>query len=247
MKTRKKISHLPPPSPSVEDIVDASVGVFSALALLDEEHKIEAINAIRLELCKYSPFKDEPVDCVQWVPFEQVQANDYNPNTVAPPEMKLLELSIREDGYTQPIVTWAREGVNEVVDGFHRNRVARESVVVRKRVKGHLPIVTINEGRAELTDRMASTIRHNRARGKHNVDSMSDIVVELKKRNRSEQWIAEHLGMDADEVLRLCQISGLVEVFATTQFSKAWDVEVFEDERQIDLDAEVAEDERDVS
>ncbi len=223
--------------PSLDDIVASCAEFFAPLASLSQADRIAAVNAIRLELRKHSPFKDEPVDCVQWVPFEQVEANDYNPNSVAPPEMKLLELSIKEDGYTQPIVTWGREGVNEVVDGFHRNRVARESAVVRKRVHGHLPVVVINEGRSELTDRMASTIRHNRARGKHSVDSMSDIVVELKKRNRSEQWIAEHLGMDADEVLRLCQISGLVEVFATTQFSKAWDVEVFEDDSAIDLEA----------
>ena len=217
-------------SDRVQSILERAVALFSELGDLKEPDRIEAVNVLRMALREHSPFRAEPVDCVQWVPGDQVVANEYNPNTVAPPEMKLLELSIKEDGYTQQIVSYKRaDGVNEVVDGFHRNRVGKESAYVRKRIKGYLPVVVINEGREGLTDRMAATIRHNRARGKHNVDSMTDIVVELKKRNRSEEWIAEHLGMSPDEVLRLCQISGLTEMFATTEFSKAWDVEALDD------------------
>lgn len=203
--------------------------LFSQLADMPLKQRVEALNSIRLALAEYSPFKTEPVDCVQWVKNTEVQANDYNPNTVAPPEMKLLELSIQEDGYTQPIVSWSRDNVYEVIDGFHRHRVGKESKVIQKRINGYLPLVVINKDRSEKSDRMASTIRHNRARGKHGVDSMSDIVVELKKRNRSEEWIAKHLGMDADEVLRLCQVSGLVEMFSNTEFSKSWDIEVSDD------------------
>lgn len=207
--------------------------LFDEIAALPLTEKVAALNAVRSRLHALSPFKDEPVDLVLWERGEQVVANDYNPNTVAPPEMRLLELSIKEDGYTQPIVTWSRgedgEPVNEVVDGFHRNRVGKESKDIKKRLHGYLPVVVINQGRSEVTDRMAATIRHNRARGKHSVDRMTDIVVELKKRNRSAEWIAEHLGMDADEVLRLCQISGLAEVFADTAFSKSWDIEIIED------------------
>lgn len=214
---------------SPDDIVSQCSNLFQNLEQLPLAKKVETINAIRLALAQYSPFKTEPVDCVQWVPNTEVQANDYNPNTVAPPEMKLLELSIQEDGYTQPIVSWAREDKYEVIDGFHRHRVGKESKVIQKRINGYLPLVVINKDRSELSDRMASTIRHNRARGKHGVDSMSDIVVELKKRNRSEEWIAKHLGMDADEVLRLCQVSGLVEMFSNTEFSKSWDIEVTND------------------
>lgn len=206
-------------------IADRSAELFKELEALPLERRVAAINEIRMALREYSPFKTEPVDCVQWVPNTEVTANEYNPNTVAPPEMKLLELSIQEDGYTQPIVSWARDGVYEVIDGFHRHRVGKESKEIQKRIKGYLPLVVINEGRTELTDRMASTIRHNRARGKHGVDSMSDIVVELKKRNRSDDWIAKHLGMDPDEVLRLCQISGLTEMFSNSQFSQSWDVD----------------------
>lgn len=199
--------------------------LFKRLEDMPMREKVTTINAIRLALAEHSPFKSEPVDCVQWIKNTEVQANDYNPNTVAPPEMKLLELSIQEDGYTQPIVSWQRDDTYEVIDGFHRHRVGKESKVIQKRINGYLPLVVINKDRSEKSDRMASTIRHNRARGKHGVDSMSDIVVELKKRNRSEDWIAKHLGMDSDEVLRLCQVSGLVEMFANTEFSKSWDIE----------------------
>lgn len=213
-------------------VVDKAKELFVSLDKMPLKERVEAINAIRLALREYSPFKTEPVDCVQWVPNTAVTANEYNPNTVAPPEMKLLELSIQEDGYTQPIVSWSRDGVYEVVDGFHRHRVGKESKDIQKRVKGYLPLVVINENRTELTDRMASTIRHNRARGKHGVESMTDIVVELKRRNRSDEWIAKHLGMDPDEVLRLTQISGLAEMFSKTEFSKAWDLEVYQDNGQ---------------
>lgn len=211
------------------DILSQCSEIFSPLAEMPIKERVETLNAIRLELSKYSPFNTEPVDCVQWIPNTEVQSNDYNPNTVAPPEMKLLELSIREDGYTQPIVSWSRDGIYEVIDGFHRHRVGKESKPIQARIKGYLPLVVINKERSEKSDRMASTIRHNRARGKHGVDSMSDIVVELKKRNRSEDWIAKHLGMDSDEVLRLCQVSGLVELFSNSEFSKSWDIDMVDD------------------
>jgi ParB-like chromosome segregation protein Spo0J len=195
----------------------------------DREAHIEILNKVREELHAISPFKDEPVDLVTWVKAETVQANDYNPNTVAPPEMKLLEHSILEDGYTQPIVTFLNEQSREVVDGFHRNRVGKESEPVKTRVHGYLPVVTINEQRTDKADRIAATIRHNRARGKHRIDAMSSIVVELKRRNWSDKKIANELGMEPDEVLRLYQISGLAEMFADKEFSEAWEAESFED------------------
>ncbi len=151
-------------------------------------------------------------------------ANDYNPNSVAPPEMKLLERSIQADGYTQPIVSWHRDDVYEVVDGFHRHRVGKESAPVRERIMGYLPLVVINQERADKSDRIAATIRHNRARGKHRVEAMSDIVIELKRRNWSAEKIGRELGMEPDEVLRLCQITGLEEVFKDQEFSKGWEV-----------------------
>jgi ParB-like chromosome segregation protein Spo0J len=196
------------------------------LADLPEQARIEAINEIKQALHAISPLKNEPVDCVLWVPAEQVQANDYNPNQVAPPEMRLLETSIREDGYTQPIVTWSDNSHFEVVDGFHRNRVGRESPSIRKRIMGYLPITVINPDREDRGDRIASTIRHNRARGKHQVQGMSDIVLELKRRNWTDEKICKQLGMDPDEVLRLTQIQGLAEMFADQEFSEAWEVDL---------------------
>lgn len=161
--------------------------------------------------------QDHPVSRVQWVPAELVQANDYNPNSVAPPEMKLLQISIESDGFTQPIVAWWTGEHYEVVDGFHRHLIGKNMGL------SHLPVVVINDGRADKADRVASTIRHNRARGKHQVGAMSEIVLELARRNWSDDKIARELGMDSDEVLRLKQISGLAEMFADREFSEAWD------------------------
>lgn len=199
---------------------------------LSEIERINAINKLKLALHEVSPFKNEPVDCVLWVACDTVHANDYNPNSVAPPEMALLHTSIKEDGYTQPIVTMLEdEGTREVIDGFHRHRVGKEYADIASRIRGYLPVVTINENREDKGDRIASTIRHNRARGKHRVESMSEIVVDLKKRNWSDEKIAKQLGMDADEVLRLSQISGLAEMFTDQEFSQAWEVgEINEDD-----------------
>ena len=204
--------------------------LFAELSDLPLELKVIALNRIRKILSAHSPFADEPVDCVVWVKNEAVIANDYNPNSVAPPEMELLEHSILSDGYTQPIVTWNNDNKTEVIDGFHRNRVGKESRKVKERIHGYLPIVTIKQDREGRNDRIAATIRHNRARGKHQIDSMSDIVIELKKRNWSDNRIGKELGMDPDEILRLCQISGLVEVFADHNFSEAWEAEIFSEE-----------------
>ena len=190
---------------------------------MDLSDQVFALNNVRLMLHEAGPFSGEPVDLVQWVPNSDVEANDYNPNSVAPPEMELLRLSISNDGYTQPIVTFPHDGKIEVVDGFHRNRVGKECEDIQKRVKGYLPTVKIRNSQEGQNDRMASTIRHNRARGKHSVEAMSDIVIELRRRNWSEKKIGKELGMDPDEVLRLCQISGLAEMFADQDFSEAWE------------------------
>lgn len=203
--------------------------IASKLLCMDMAERIKALNEVRRIIATASPFNQEPVDCIQWVPQELVRANDYNPNSVAPPEMELLRHSIMEDGYTQPIVAWDSEGF-EVVDGFHRHRVGKELADVRDRIHGHLPLAIIKNDRSDRNDRIAATIRHNRARGKHKVESMSDIVIELKKRNWSDERISKELGMDADEVLRLCQVAGLVEVFGDEQFSEAWEAGIFDNE-----------------
>ena len=205
----------------------------SFLGDLDQEDRVEAINKLREVIHSYSPFKENPVDFVKWVKNTEVMANDYNPNAVAPPEMKLLEHSIDHDGYTQPIVAWEKEDEIEVIDGFHRHRVGKESKSVQKKVHGYLPIVAIKDDCQGRNDRIASTIRHNRARGKHKVESMSDIVLELKRRNWSPKKIGKELGMDQDEVLRLVQITGVAEMFKDKEFSEAWEVADYEEVDEI--------------
>ena len=192
---------------------------------------VDRLNTLRRGIHQLSPFREEPVDLVEWVPAGQVIANDYNPNAVAPPEMELLELSITADGYTQPIVSLPNGDDREVVDGFHRHRVGKESPAVSERIMGYLPLVSIRADREGKADRIAATIRHNRARGKHQVLAMSDIVLELKRRNWSDDKIGRELGMDPDEVLRLAQITGMAEAFKDRDFSEAWEPVLDVDDR----------------
>lgn len=206
--------------------IEKARGLAEDLVALPATERVAVINEIKRLLHAVSPLREEPVDCVLWVPAASVQANDYNPNVVAPPEMRLLEHSIREDGYTQPVVTWLDgDDLREVIDGFHRRRVGTECKDIRSRTLGLLPVTTINADRESRPDRISATIRHNRARGKHQVQAMSEIVIELSRRNWSDDKIAKELGMDPDEVLRMKQISGLAEMFADREFSEAWEIE----------------------
>lgn len=168
-------------------------------------------------MIKFSTYQS-PVYNVIRVPIEKIRANAYNPNAVAPPELKLLELSIWEDGYTMPIVCYylPEEDIYEIVDGFHRYIVMQTSKRIRDREQGHLPVVIIDK---DISNRMASTIRHNRARGTHSIDLMVNIVKELKEAGMSDQWIMKNIGMDADEILRLKQLSGLASLFRNNEFS----------------------------
>ncbi|MFQ8724980.1 MAG: IbrB-like domain-containing protein [Veillonella sp.] len=162
-----------------------------------------------------------PVYNIIAVPIEKIRANEYNPNSVAPAEMKLLYDSIKEDGYTMPIVCYYDKDADmyEIVDGFHRYSIMLKYKNIREREGGRLPVSVIDK---PISGRMASTIRHNRARGSHNVDLMSNIVAELVKMGLSNDWIGKHLGMDADEVIRLKQITGLAALFKDREFSKSW-------------------------
>lgn len=162
-----------------------------------------------------------PVYHVISVPIEKIKPNTYNPNSVAPPELKLLYDSIREDGYTMPVVCYHDKTSDTyvIVDGFHRYRIMLEHPDIYQREGGMLPVSVIDK---PLDHRMASTIRHNRARGSHNVDLMSNIIKELHELGRSDAWISKHLGMDRDEILRLKQITGLAALFQEADFGKAW-------------------------
>lgn len=206
------------------DLVDAVNAITEILAAMKESEAIGSINYITEKLNYVHPLKREPVSSVKWVPAEMVTANDYNPNSVAPPEMKLLHLSIKEDGYTQPIVTyWDDEsGKYIIVDGFHRNRIGREKGDIKARVLGMLPIVEIDK---PIEDRIASTIRHNRARGKHAIDPMINIVARMLSEGMSDSEVARNLGMDADELLRFKQNTGLGDLFKDREYSKSWGVE----------------------
>ena len=165
-----------------------------------------------------------PVYNVLSIPVQKIQANAYNPNSVASPEMKLLYESILNDGYTMPIVCYYLPEIDkyEIVDGFHRYTIIKKHKDIFDREEGRLPVVVIDK---DISNRMASTIRHNRARGSHSIDLMSNIVAELIEMGKSDKWIAKHLGMDADELLRLKQITGLASLFKDKEFSKSWEIE----------------------
>jgi ParB-like chromosome segregation protein Spo0J len=163
-----------------------------------------------------------PVYNVMAVPIEKIQANAYNPNAVAPPEMALLYRSIKEDGYTMPIVCYYLADVDryEIVDGYHRYTIMLKHKDIYERENGMLPVSVIDK---PISERMASTIRHNRARGSHDIDLMSNIVAELVESGMSDAWIAKNLGMDFDELLRLKQITGIAALFKDRDFSRAWE------------------------
>lgn len=215
---------------TADEIIQECKPMFFDIWQMPLEERVNTINTLREMLHAVSPFNTEPVDFVRWVKNPLVHANDYNPNSVAPPEMALLHRSIQADGYTQPIVSMPDpDGRFEVIDGFHRHRVGKECEDIQSRVHGYLPLVEIRTSQHDRNDRMAATIRHNRARGEHRVESMADIVVELKRRFWSDEKIAKELGMEPDEVLRLTQVTGLAGLFADREFSQAWEADRFDE------------------
>jgi len=195
--------------------------LLTGLDAVSDDERLDAIEAIREKLHLVSPLKSQPVDRIRWVPIEMVSPNDYNPNAVAEVEMKLLYHSIKNDGYTQPIVTiWDEEaGVFVIVDGFHRYYVCKMNEDIRTRNNGRLPIVVIDKG---INDRMASTVRHNRARGKHSIAGMSNMVFSMLDEGWGDADICNELGMEAGELARLKHISGFSKLFEKAEYSKAW-------------------------
>lgn len=185
----------------------------------DLEDQVEMLNRVRQRLHDRSPFS-EPVENIRWVKQDRIEGNDYNPNEVATPEMDLLHKSIKEDGYTQPVVTYETgEDEYEVVDGYHRTLIGKTRDDIRERLNDHIPVTVIDK---DLNERMSSTIRHNRARGTHQIRDMSDLVASLTKQGWDDDRICEELGMELDEVLRLKQVSGLKDVFSDHEFSQSW-------------------------
>lgn len=200
-----------------EVLLEAVEQYFETTDDLDEQ--VATLNALRERLHDVSPFQ-EPVEHIKWVKQADVEGNDYNPNEVATPEMDLLHKSIKEDGYTQPIVTYEVDaGEYEVVDGYHRTLIGKTRDDIRERLHDHVPVTVIDKPREE---RMSSTIRHNRARGTHQIRDMSNLVVELYDRGWDDERIMDELGMERDEVLRLKQVSGLKQAFSGHEFSQSW-------------------------
>jgi ParB-like chromosome segregation protein Spo0J len=209
---------------ALSDVREKAEDLANAIDKIPMPQRAEALNEVRRTLHEVSPFQDHPVDCVQWVQIERVEGNDYNPNDVAPPEMKLLKRSIEADGYTQPVVTHSEEsGRFDVVDGEHRSAIPKEYKGVRESVRGYLPVTQIRDEQDDRKNRIAATIRHNRARGVHGVGPMTDVVAELVRRGWSDEEVARQLGMDADEVLRFKHASGLPELFEGEEYSRAWE------------------------
>lgn len=191
--------------------------------LSNNDQKIDTLNQVRKQLHEVSPLKHHPVDYVEWVKSETIEANDYNPNHVAPPEEKLLLKSISVDGYTMSIVTSKEEKIRRIVDGFNRRQIERNYKKISNSTFGRVPVTTIRDEMNSLANRIASTIRHNRARGEHAIDGMVKIVKILKHDcDMSDDWIIRNIGMDADELLRLSQLSGLAELFRGKEFSSSW-------------------------
>ena len=188
---------------------------------LTEEHKILYVEKLKEKLNNITNLKTQPVNHIRWVDIDKVQANDYNPNSVAKVEMGLLYTSIKHDGYTQPIVTIYDKQIDKyiIVDGFHRYFVCKSNKDILERNHGKLPIVVIDK---DINDRMASTVRHNRARGKHSVNGMSHMVFTMLENGWKDEDICNHLGMEADELLRLKHITGFSKLFEDAEYSKAW-------------------------
>jgi ParB-like chromosome segregation protein Spo0J len=193
------------------------------LSIENVDDKIQTLNLVRESLHQVSPLKHHPVDFVRWEKSIKVEANEYNPNAVAPPEMLLLYESIKNDGYTMPIVSFKDDDITRIVDGFHRRETERRNKDISESTHGYVPLTSVRTEQSDSSNRMASTIRHNRARGSHNIDLMSQIVSELVEMGKGDAWICKHIGMSIDELLRMKQITGLASLFENKDFSDSWD------------------------
>jgi ParB-like chromosome segregation protein Spo0J len=225
-----------PLPPSLPTVYGLALEIYHRLRALSEEDRIEALLEIRERINDASPLRSQPIDNVRWVPIEKVTPNEYNPNSVAKIEMGLLYVSILHDGLTQPIVTVynAETDLYEIVDGFHRYFTVKSNEDLRARTFGLLPIVVIDKSVAE---RMASTVRHNRARGKHSVTGMSNLVFRMLEEGRDDSEICNELGMSPEELLRLKHITGFSKLFENAEYRKAWATE-----RQIRIAKQYKED-----
>ena len=202
---------------ALQDALDALV---ACLADTPEPERVNVLNHVREALHAVSPVTSNPVDLVRWVPLDRVKANHYNPNAVAKNEMRLLYVSLKHDGFTQPVVT-VREGDRYViVDGFHRYFSLRSYTDLQESTGGLLPVVVLDKG---MNDRMASTVRHNRARGKHSLTGMASMVFQMLDNGWKDEGICAELGMEAEELIRLKHVTGFSKLFENTEYRRAWE------------------------
>lgn len=207
----------------VDSIVSDAQALAGRLAALPEPERIDALNRVRSLLHDVSPFRDQPVDCVQWVPAGQVRPNGHNPNHVFRPEWNLLRVSVDSNGLVFPIVCWPDGGGLEIVDGEHRAKLVTENASIRSRLKGRLPVAIVRPGRRNLFSRVAAMIQLNRAHGAHAVHDMSALVRVLLAEGHAEDQVAEALGMDADELLRMMQIGNIGQAHVGKRdYNRAW-------------------------
>lgn len=216
----------------MNEILDLARQLAEKINRLDYADKVEALNQSRRILSEVSPFKSEPIDCPIWVEGDRIIANDYNPNSVARPEKKLLEHSIRKNGFAMPIIvvpmpaqadTKMSQCPQRVVDGFHRHQVGKDIKDIKTRLGGYLPVVNIAGNGTDIAHLMSATVEFNRARGEHSIELMAGVVKEMILLGKSDIDIAKDLGMEAEEVLRLKQVTGLASLFTGQSYSKAWD------------------------
>lgn len=199
-------------------------------AIEDVNEKIDAINFIRKEIHGVSPLNHHPVDFVMWAKSDKVEKNDYNPNHVDNQNLKALEQSVKASGYTMSIVGDLLSSTDnlkdyfvKIVDGFHRRKVERKNKEISKSTFGRVPVSFIRNNQKDKSARIAATVLHNRARGVHGIEPMSALVVELVQDGLNDSEIAIRLGMDADEVLRLKQLSGIADIFKKLNYTKSWE------------------------
>ena len=215
------------------------MSIYDELDRLLKEEGVEAYNRITEYMAERLGLSVNPVSCIKFVPIERVQPNDYNPNSVAPKELQLLYVSIKHDGYTQPVVTYYDEKEDRyiIVDGFHRYFTMKAREDIYEKNKGLLPVVVIKKS---LAERMASTVRHNRARGKHSIAGMSNLVYSMLKEGMSDAEICNALGMEPEELVKLKHITGFSKLFDKVKYNRAWLIK-----RQIELQAKYKENDRD--
>lgn len=202
---------------TIDEIRSSIEEYVAGLDFIDKNIKLNEVRRVVHEVSEIP----HPVGCVEFVPVDKVQANDYNPNAVAPIEMGLLYTSIKNDGYTQPTVSVYDKSTDNyiIIDGFHRYFTMKTREDIQQLSSGLLPVVVLDK---DINERMAATVRHNRARGSHSVKGMSNMVFEMLKNGKTDAEICNELGMQPEELVKLKHITGYSKLYKDVEYSRAW-------------------------